>query len=96
MKRKLLIVGDMRFMMKDIFGINDKEVDQVLRFMEKDFERVFDAIKVAAESDELTDRQKMLVSYIVGNTSGVMQARELDEIARDNSNMPHNISDVGM
>lgn len=92
MKRKLMVVGDMRFMMKDIFGINDKEVDQVVRFMGEDYEHILDAIKIAANSDKLTERQKMLVSYIVGNTSGVMQAMEMGNISRENMD----ISDVGM
>lgn len=92
MKRKLVVVGDMRSMMKDIFRINDKEVDQVIRFMGEDYKHIIDAIKIAADSDELTERQKMLISYIVGNTSGVMQAREMSGIFRED----HDISDVGM
>lgn len=92
MKRKLLIVGNIRFMMKDVFRVDDKEVDQVIRFMGEDYEHILDVIKTASDSDELTDRQKMLVSYIVGNTSGVMQAREFGDITRDG----YNVQDIGM
>jgi hypothetical protein len=92
MKRRLMIVENTRFMMKDIFGINDKEVDQVIKFMEEDYEHILDAIKMAIISGKLSDRQKMLVSYIVGDSSGTRHARELDDLARKDYNM----SDVGM
>jgi len=91
MKRKLVVVGDMRFMMKDVFRINDKEVDQVVKFLGKDYEYILDAIKKAADSDELNERQKMLISYIVGNTSGVMQA-QVGLIPKEDRDVP----DIGM
>lgn len=85
MKRKLVIIGDMRYMMKEIFGLDDLEVDNVKGFMERDFTDIFDVIKEAARSD-LTDRQKMLVAYICGNTSGMHEgmneAMNLDNITR--------------
>ncbi len=88
MRRKLLVVGDMRFMMKDTFGINDKEIDKVVEFMGKDYEHILDAIKIAAKSDDLNDRQKMVVSYIVGNTSGVMQGREMCNVTGEDRDIP--------
>ena len=82
MKRKLIVLGDMRSMLKDTFGINDKEIDEVVRFMGEDYKTAFDVIKIAAKSDELTEHQKMVVSYIVGNTSGVMHAQEAGEMIK--------------
>ena len=94
MKRKLIVLGDMRLMLKDVFGINDKEIDQVVRFMGEDYESAFDVIKVAARSNYLTEHQKMVVSYIVGNTSGVLHAQEAGEmIKRD---MTENVRNIGM
>jgi NADPH:quinone reductase-like Zn-dependent oxidoreductase len=92
MKRKLLVLGDMRVMMKDIFGVNDKEIDQVVKFMGEDYDRILDAVKTAAVSDDLNCNQKMVVSYIVGNTSGVMQGREMSNMMGKD----HDISPVGM
>lgn len=74
MNREIVLVD--RFMIKDIFGINDREIDQVVKFMRKDYKNILDVIKMAADS-ELTEHQKLLVSYIVGNKSGVIQVREL-------------------
>ncbi len=76
MKRKLIIIGDMRHMMREIFELDDLEVDSVKAFMEKDYIDIFDVIKDAAKSD-LTDRQKMLVAYI--------EAMNMDKIARNES-----------
>lgn len=87
MKRKLVIVGDMRFMMKDVFELNDHDVDEVKRYMERDFIDIHDVIKKAAKSD-LTLRQKMLVSYIAGNTYGVMQARDMGDMIKGDKNVP--------
>lgn len=82
----------MRLMMKDVFGINDKDVDKVVEFMGKDYDRMFDVIKTAVKSNRLTERQKMAVSYIVGSTSGVMQARDIEDvIGRD-----HDLHNIGM
>ncbi len=92
MKRKLLVIGEMRNMMKDTFGINDKEIDQVIEFMGEDYDRMYDVIKIAAKSDDLTFRQKMVVSYIVGNTSGMLHAKDIENISRlneiDSDNSP--------
>ncbi len=93
MKRKLVVLGDMRFTMKDIFGISDKEVDQVVKFMSEDYDKMFDVIKMAAKSEDLNYRQKMLISYIVGNTSGVIQSREMGNMMRGED---RDIPSVGM
>lgn len=93
MKRKLVVLGDMRFTMKDIFGISDKEVDQVVKFMSEDYDKMFDVIKMAAKSEDLNYRQKMLISYIVGNTSGVIQSREMGNMIRGED---RDIPSVGM
>ena len=85
MKRRLIVLGDMRSMLKDVFGIDDKEIDQIVEFMGEDYETSFDVIKIAANSEALTERQKMVVSYIVGNTSGMIYAREAGEMAKRNS-----------
>lgn len=82
MRRKLIIVGDQKFMMKDVFQLSDKEVDEVKRFMEGDFIDMPDVIKKTAKSS-LNDRQKMLASYICGNTYGVMQAQDSETIIKD-------------
>ncbi len=75
-------------MMREIFELDDLEVDSVKAFMEKDYIDIFDVIKDAAKSD-LTDRQKMLVAYICGNTSGMYEgmneAMNMDKIARNES-----------
>lgn len=84
MKRKLVIVGDMRYMMKEIFELSDSQVDYVKRFMEGDFVDIPDVVKKAAKSD-MTDRQKMLAAYICGNTYGMMEARDLNTIAKKDS-----------
>jgi len=87
MKRKLIIVGDMRFMMKDVFELSDRDVDDVKRYMEGDFIDIPDVIKKAAKS-ELSVRQKMLVSYIAGNTHGMMQAKDMEDIIKEDKNVP--------
>ena len=86
MRRKLIVLGDMRTMLKDTFGINDKEIDQVVRFMGEDYGSAFEVLKIAASSIELTERQKMVVSYIVGNTSGVLHAQEAGEMIKRDMN----------
>ena len=37
------ILNSMRHMMKDMFGVNDKEIDQIIKFMGEDYEHIHDA-----------------------------------------------------
>ena len=91
MKRKLIIVGNQKFMMKDIFELSDLEVDQVKRFMEDDHKDMPDIMKKLIKSD-LSEKQKILAGYIMGNTYGILQARDSENVIRGD----RDIRPVGM
>lgn len=75
-------------MMRDIFGLSDRDVDEVKRYMERDFIDIPDVIKKAAMSADLSVRQKMLVSYIAGNTHGIMETRDMGDMINEDKNVP--------
>ncbi len=80
MKRRLTILGDQKFMMKDLFNLSDNDVDQVKKFMEEEYKDVSEVLKKLIVSD-LSERQKILAGYIIGNTFGVKMVREMEYIA---------------
>ncbi len=87
MKRKLIIVGDQRFMMKEIFNLSDSEVDQVKIFLEDDHKNIGDIMKKLIASG-LNERQKILAGYIMGNTFGVKQSREMNVMSKADRDIP--------
>ena len=87
MKRRLTIIGDQKFMMKDLFNLSDNDIDQVKRFMENEYKDVSEVLKKLIVSD-LNERQKILAGYIIGNTFGVMMMREMEYIAKGDKDVP--------
>jgi hypothetical protein len=69
MKRKWLVMGDERKFMMEVFELNDQQVNQVKIFMEQEFQSVPELMKSLIKSN-LNSNQKMLASYIMGNTVG--------------------------
>lgn len=82
MKRKLVIMGDERLMMKEVFDISDHDVDEAKRFLEKDYDYIFDVIKEAIKSN-LNEKQKMLIAYIAGNTNAMMSIDNMKRMEVD-------------
>lgn len=76
MKKKWIIIGDERAMMKNIFELNDQEIDQVKDFMEMDFKNTPDLLNRLIKS-KLNARQKILASYVAGNTIGMQTIDEM-------------------
>lgn len=71
-----MIIGNERKFMREIFELSDKEVDDVKRFMEQDFNSVPELMRLLIKSN-LNDRQKMLSSYIMGNTVGFSMVQDM-------------------
>lgn len=69
MKRKWVVLGDEKKFMMEAFELNEQEMDQVKTFMEQEFYDVSELMKLLIRSN-LNLNQKMLASYIMGNTVG--------------------------
>lgn len=83
MKRKLTILGDQKFVMKVIFDLSDYDVEQVKKFMEDEYRDVLELLRRLISSDRLSEKQKILAGYIVGNTFGVSLTHEMEYITKD-------------
>ena len=82
MKRKFIIAGDEKMFMQNIFQLSEEEVDNVKKFLEQDFNDVPGLMKLLINS-ELSPNQKILASYIMGNTVGIQMIRDMKNMTEE-------------
>ena len=83
MKRKWIIMGDEKKFLRDTFELNDQQLNDVKRFMEQEFHSMPELMKLLINS-KLCTNQKILASYIMGNTVAVQMIRDMKNTTEEN------------